>query len=98
RLAAFVQPLIGYYGPATDFIKVNPVPYPPIFVLLVMPFSLFQPVVGFVLWTAANAAASAYVVTRLARRVVLPAWLVVPTALLWLPLGLGLFVGQPVGL
>ena len=98
HLANFVRPLGNYYGSGAKILKVNPVPYPPLFVLLVMPFSLVGPGVGFVLWTVANSAAAGWVSAKLARRVGLPGWLVIPMVLLSVPLGDGLLVGQPVGL
>jgi hypothetical protein len=98
QLGEFVRPLFSYYNPNMTLLKVNPVPYPPIFMLLLWPFSLFQPVIGFVLWTATNALAAGYVVVRLARRFNLPLRFVLPTVFATAPLMLGLLVGQPVGL
>ena len=98
QLGEFVRPLFAYYNPDMTLLKVNPVPYPPIFLLFLWPFSLFQPVAGFVLWTASNALAAGYVVVKFAQRFNLRLRLVIPAVFVTAPLMLGLLVGQPVGL
>ncbi len=98
QLGEFSKPLGAFYGPDAGPLWVNPVPYPPFFMLLLWPFSFFSPVTGLFVWGATNALAAGYVVVSLARRFNLSVWLTVPTLFMTLPLGVGLVVGQPVGL
>ncbi|MBI4494000.1 MAG: DUF2029 domain-containing protein [Chloroflexi bacterium] len=93
-VTAHLQPLAAYYGPLADVLKVGPVPYPPIFVLLVAPFALLSPPVGFLLWTLANLALALVVVRGLAARFPARPRMLVGTALLFFPLAYTLFVGQ----
>jgi|GEM_PF-2259391 len=94
-----LMPTYAYYGEGVTLEQVNPVPYPPLFQLLVLPFSLAGPVGGFVLWTLANVALLGVAIAGLARRVQGSSRAITVAALLlWWPVPSGLLVGQPIGL
>lgn len=94
-----LAPTDAYYGEGVTVEQVNPVPYPPLFQLLVLPFSLAGPVGGFVLWTLANVALLGTAVAGLARRVQRSSRsITIAAILLWWPVSEGLLVGQPIGL
>jgi hypothetical protein len=85
----------GYPTPDTFVTGVSP--YPPIFFLLIAPFTLLPPKIAFVLWSLINIVLSAWVSLRLiadtrARRTQLAL-----AALLTFPVMEGLVLGQPIG-
>lgn len=96
-LGRYLAPMHSYYDPAMILFKVYPVPYPPIFTLVVMPFSMLPPVAGWLLWMLVNAGLCAYVARDIAKNAAVNVWSAVPTALLSIPVMVGLLVGQPVG-
>ncbi len=93
-----IQPLAGYYGPAAPGLKVNPVPYPPLFLLLVAPFTFPAPPLGFLLWTMVNLALSASAVRGMLCRYPSAPRRIGLATLLFLPVWWSLLVGQPMGL
>lgn len=97
-LGAQLQPLAGYYVPGDHLLKIAPVPYPPVFFLVVLPFALMPPLLGFLLWTLANLGCSLYVLHRIVGGQRRSSWLLIGAFLSFLPLALSFFVGQPMGL
>jgi len=96
---AFLQTLRAYTADPSEPLAAGPVAYPPIFAVLMVPFTLPPPPIGFALWTLLNLAAVGYLGVRVAH--VLPgvspplAFLVV---LVTVPIAQGLIVGQPTAL
>lgn len=97
KMAIHLEPLRAYYGPSATELKVSSVPYPPIFILLFMPFTTLPPVVGYLVWVLVNAGLCAYVVRDIAKRLNVTGWVVVITVLLTHPIVPGLWVGQAIG-
>lgn len=97
KLAVHVEPLRAYYVPEDAELRVLPVPYPPLFVLLVMPFALLPAHIGFIAWVSVNAGLVAWVLRDVVKRLGGTGWTTIPTVLLSLPVVLGLWAGQPVG-
>lgn len=95
-VAKYLQPLLDFYGPNSPPLQIGPTPYPPIFLMLFVPFAVLPPVGGFVLWTSANVALAAYVLRGLAARYrsEIPGWLMVPLALTFFPLAYTFITGQ----
>lgn len=97
-LGAQLQPLVGYYLPGDHLLKAAPVPYPPVFFLVVLPFAFLPPLPSLLLWTLANLGCALYVLHRIVSRQQPSAWLLIGTLLSFFPLALSFFVGQPMGL
>lgn len=93
-VTGYIQSLYAYYGPAADSLQLGPTPYPPIFVLLFIPFALLEPVIGFIFWTLANLGLAIYVLHGLAARFWKGSWVKVGLLLTFFPLAYTLFVGQ----
>jgi hypothetical protein len=96
-ISAYMQPLDQYTHPSAGGIRPGPSPYPPIFMKLFDVFTLPDPRVGFVLWTALNLALAIYVARTLAGHFPTDSpWLVTLMLTGYFPLMLGLFAGQVV--
>lgn len=93
-LTRHVQLLAPYYGPQAPPLQVGPVPYPPIFMLLITPLGLLDAPSSFAIWTLLNLALAVYVVRALASRFSGNSWLLVAIVVMFFPLGYSLFVGQ----
>jgi hypothetical protein len=98
-LTSHAEALIPYYGAVGDIRRIGMVVYPPIFIALLIPFTIpSSPVVGYVLWTTVNLALTAYVALRLADRVVVDRIVMIAVVITFFPVVRSLVVGQPGGL
>jgi hypothetical protein len=96
-IAAFMQPLVQYARPEAGGIRAGPAPYPPIFMELFSIFTLPDPPIGFLLWTALNAALALLVLRRLAGQFRTDSpWAQTFVMLGCFPLMIALFAGQVV--
>ena len=93
-LTVQIQPLAAYSGQSSDPLRAAPVPYPPLFILLFTPLTLVPPVVGFLLWTFGNLLLALSVIRGLASRWPNRPGVLIPSVLMFFPLGYTLFVGQ----
>jgi hypothetical protein len=92
----YAQPLMGYYGESDDQLRIGPVVYPPMFLVLLQPLTFLQsPVAAFVIWTLINAAIIGVVGRGIARRLQVSAIAATSCLILFFPLTRALFVGQP---
>jgi hypothetical protein len=99
RIDAALQAFRVYTTSPAEPLGVGPIPYPPIFALLVSPFTLLPPPLGFGLWTLLNLASAIYLAWRVSQ--VMPAAGFARAALAVLisaPIAQGLLVGQPTAL
>lgn len=96
HLAVMLEPVQEYYRSGYD-LRVQPVPYPPAFTLLMLPFAVFPPAIGYALWVLANAGCGVYVAREVALRHRLNVYLAVFAVLVSLPFFTGLYFGQPTG-
>jgi hypothetical protein len=94
RLKPYLYQFVSYMKPAEGPPFVGPTPYLPI-VLLVAPLTALPPTVAQVCWAAASLGICASVAVDLARRFPGSPWLRAALFLGYLPLGHGIFVGQP---
>ena len=85
----------GYSTPESFFTGVSP--YPPIFFLLIAPFTLLPPKIALVLWDIINLALSAWVSTQLTTGTRIRRTQLIVAALLAFPVMEGLVLGQPIG-
>lgn len=96
RLDTYVQMLRVYTADPSQPLSTGPVPYPPIFAWLMVPFTFVPPPAGLALWTLVNLLGVGYLAWRVTCVVPGLTW---PLALLALlgsfPVALGLIVGQP---
>lgn len=99
QIDAALQSFRVYTAAPSEPLPVGPVPYPPVFALLVSPFTLLPPPIGFGLWTMLNLSAAFFLAWRVAS--VLPnvgfTWATL-AVLVSAPIAQGLVVGQPTAL
>lgn len=92
-----IQRLGGQGGAVAGALVAAPAPYPPPFFLIFAPFALVAPALGFGLWTLFNLALAAFAVWPLVQTARSP-WLALVAALVFFPLAISLYAGQPSGL
>ena len=95
-IARLIPPTV-YEKPTNLIFRGGPVPYPPLFACLLLPFTLPAPPVGFALWTIVNAVAGFFLARRMA--LLFPPsqrLFVVVVALTSFPFVYALILGQPV--
>lgn len=97
-IAGFMEPFWAHYHPDVPELKVRPVPYPPVFHLIMVPFSLLPPVASMLAWTLFNAALVALVARDITRRFHGNTQVNALTLILSIPITIGLIVGQPIGI
>jgi hypothetical protein len=97
QIARYMQPLARFANPSVGGVRPGPAPYPPVFLKVFELFAAPAPLLGFILWTAFNAALALLVARRLARRFPTDAqWPVTLALFSFFPLMLDLFSGQVV--
>lgn len=100
-LGTYSQPLVVSHAADGAPRTYGPLLYPPILLPLAAPLSLLPAPAAFLLWTALNMLPSLYVLWEIAGRFSggpLERGARAALLLTFLPLGIGLYVGQPVGL
>lgn len=98
-LERYAEPLLSYYGAADQQLRIGPVVYPPIFLIVMLPFTLFPtPLVAFIAWTLLNICIVSIVGRDIASRLHLNAVVVTTCLLLFFPITNSLFAGQPGGI
>jgi hypothetical protein len=93
-LRHYVEPLRAYYTPVGPPLQVGPTPYLPI-LLAIAPLTVFDPSVGFVIWSLLNLALAMVVVFGMCRRFPDANWTRGALVLCFLPLVYTIWVGQP---
>jgi len=86
----------GYFAPDSFVTGVSP--YPPVFFLLIAPFTQLSPVIDFLTWTLLNTGIAIWVIARLTIGTPLRRTQIALAALLTFPVMEGLVLGQPTGL
>jgi hypothetical protein len=95
-LRKHIAPVGAFYGSGADPLKVGPVPYPPIFFLLIAPFAALPPLVAFLTWTALNVVAAVAVLRGMAERAGWSnGWGFALLGLSFAPIVFAIWVGQP---
>lgn len=94
RVITEAQPFTSYFGLHEPPFQTPAGLYPPVFYLLIAPFTLLPPLASFITWTASQVALALWIIGTLARRFPQHRGLVVATTMLFFPLSMDLFYGQ----
>lgn len=97
-LERFAEPLMVYYGEQEQRLRIGPVVYPPVFLVLLQPLTLLQsPLAAFIAWTLVNLGAVALVGHDVAKRLQVNAVAAITCLVMFYPIANSFFVGHLAG-